>query len=235
MSFEEKHVALFVDKMKVKENVQLNNGKIFGLTLNETEQGKDTVARHIMTWMIQSQAGLMNEAVCMVPVSCMTDEEITNTSLDVIMELAGFGLAVTLYVSDGVTANVKAMEILTDNSIRPGSVQNLFFPHPHPDYTGCKIFTSFDGSHEVKKVKNGWINKRDPRKTYLVPLWTEVVEAQASQERGVDISQWHFNWEHAKFQDLREIYNAKATSMTKEAYKLDFRTVYPTSLEKQSV
>lgn len=78
MSFEEKHVALFVNKMKVKENVQLNNGKIFGLALNETEQGKDTLARHIMTWMIQSQAGLMNEAVCMVPVSCMTDEEITN-------------------------------------------------------------------------------------------------------------------------------------------------------------
>lgn len=88
---------------------------------------------------------------------------------------------------------------------------------PNPSKTGKTIFLSYDFVHVMKNIRNNWFNLKNLDKTFVYPDF----------ETGLI--------KYAKLSDVRKIYEAEKNSIIKKAYKLNFKTLFPNSFERQKV
>lgn len=219
------YFTLIIDEMKLKEEVRLSNGKLFGLT---SEGGVDAVARSVQTFMVQSQSCGVKEVVRMVPVSRQTSAQLVEQVFDVIRELSGLAIVVTVIGTDNSQLNVSMQRLLTSCT---GGKLNRCFPHPHiPNH---RIFTTYDAVHLYKNIRNNWLGAEDL--VFCVPKWEEVVDSFSLKEQGCDISSYVHRTEVASFQVVRNLFNRETPQLIRSAFKLNTRTVYVNGFDKQNV
>lgn len=89
---------------------------------------------------------------------------------------------------------------------------------PNPSYPQMPIFTFYDTVRLYKNIKNNWMTLKNLGKTFVFPdFFNNQIEKKAS------------------FNHLREAYNIEKELLVKQAYKLNFKTLFPNSMEKQKV
>ncbi|CAH1993827.1 unnamed protein product [Acanthoscelides obtectus] len=81
-----------------------------------------------------------------------------------------------------------------------------------------KIFTLFDFVHIFKNIYHNWLNLKNVEHTFLYPNYNNF-----------DVQ------EKASFENIRSFYKNEIEKLTRLAYKLNDKTLYPNNLERQSV
>lgn len=81
----------------------------------------------------------------------------------------------------------------------------------------------FDAVHLLKCIRNNWLGQRDSEKTMKFPYFSID-----------DFSQTNDTCT-APFNTLKKLHSLEANSLLKHAYKLNLKSLWPSSLEKQNV
>ncbi|KAF2883780.1 hypothetical protein ILUMI_22366 [Ignelater luminosus] len=114
--------------------------------------------------------------------------------------------------------------IVTDNhSINRVAFKNLSstYSFPNPSSPEKSIFLIFDFVHIFKNIWKNWMNLKNLHQTFV---YCDFIES--TPENTV---------KYAKFQHLKDVYQAEKNLIVKQAYKLNYESLYPTVLEKQKV
>ena len=88
----------------------------------------------------------------------------------------------------------------------------------NPKFNNQFIFTLYDSVHIAKNFRNNWINKKDYDKTFYYPKFNDFKKTCK-----------------AFFTHLRDLYSSEKNQVIRKAYKLNSKTLYPTSFERQKV
>nr|CAI5852053.1 unnamed protein product [Callosobruchus analis] len=172
------------------------------------ENNPTRLAKTVQTFMISSAFSNFKEVVRLVPANNMPAEELSQIVLNVINYVQTEGFKVLCVITDNNRVNQKLFRCLCKNSI--------FFPNP--SYPSEQIFTLYDFVHIFKNIYHNWKNLKNFEHTFLYPNYNNF-----------DIQ------EKASFAHLRSFYQEELQKVTKRAYKLNNKTLFPNNLERQSV
>lgn len=99
------------------------------------------------------------------------------------------------------------------------ALANKEHPHffPNPLYNDMKIFLFFDFVHELKNIRNNWINVKNFDKSFIYPHFETGENRKAS------------------FQHIREKYYTENNLEIKEAFKLNYKSCFSNNIDRQKV
>lgn len=167
----------------------------------------DEIAKTVLAYMICSAFGSFQEIVKLLPVQNIKGTEMVPITLDIVKFVQQCGFEVICIVTDNHRINRTMFRQLSDDSMK----------FPNPDYPEQTIFLLYDFVHIFKNIRNNWTNLKNENKTFVFPDFEK--------------DEMHF----AKFSDLTFLYNKEKNSIVKKAYKLNYKSVNPTNLERQKV
>ena len=158
--------------------------------------------------MLSSCFGHFKEIVKLVPVCGITGEQLKNLILTVIHFVQQCNFKVTVVISDNNRINQLMFKLLAP--------VNYFVENP--DFNYLKIFLTYDFVHIFKNIRNNWINLKNHWSTFLYPDFNDLSVLKK-----------------ASFHHLRIIHDYEKNLLIKQAFKLNNKTVYPSSIERQNV
>lgn len=206
----EKFITLQLDEIYVKKKIDYKCGKLYGYAENENEVtvAEPQAAKTILAFLIASSFGHLKEVAALRPVNLLTGNDLTLLTQEVSKLLISCGFKIVVIISD----NNRINRTLFNNLSRGCETYRTRITED------CKTFLTFDSVHIIKTIRNNWLNQKDTEKTFLYPSFTN-----------------HEQKKQAKFSVLREIYKKESNQLLKTAPKLNFKTVFPTILERQKV
>lgn len=164
------------------------------------------VAKTALTFMISSAFGNVKEVAKIIPVHNIHGLEMVSLTLPIIHFIQNCGFEILCIITDNHSINrVMFNNIAPDNSF------------PNPDYPDKKIFVLYDFVHIFKNIWKNWMNLKNLDQTFVYNDFDDDI------------------LRYAKFQDIRDIYHDEKCQIIKKAYKLNFKSVYPSILERQKV
>lgn len=81
-----------------------------------------------------------------------------------------------------------------------------------------KTFLSYDSVHIFKNIRNNWLCQKDAEKSFVFPSFYDRDKILV-----------------AKFSDIRQLFRKECNQLIKLAPKLNFKTVFPSTLDRQKV
>lgn len=199
-----------LDEVYTKEIVEYQSGAISGYASNKP----GVVANRLQCFMISSVYSSNKDIIGYVPVNNMDSVYLTTITKQIINNVCEAGFDIIAIVSDNNGINRKMFSSLCIND----TIKTLQPYILHPLDSSKKTFLLFDFVHLMKCVRNNWLNTKTPYKTFTYP----------------DLNN-HSILRKASFQDLRDIYDLEKLMPLKKAPSLTFKSLYPHSLERQSV
>lgn len=212
LSKREKYINLLIDEMYVNPSIHYKSGSLFGYAQNQI----CNAAKTIQTFMITSIFGSMSSVVKLIPVKNMTGVELAELTKKVIHFVQEHGFIVVTVITDNNRINRTMFNIL---SSRPGN--ECSYKMINEKY-GSFIYLLFDTVHLLKSLRNNWLNQSDEAKTFVFP------EFNANTGHVGNIFK-------ASFSVLRDLYKIESSKLLKCASKLNYKSVYPSSIERQKV
>ncbi|XP_045482104.1 uncharacterized protein LOC123686148 [Harmonia axyridis] len=167
---------------------------------------RDSLAKTVLAFMISSAFGNFHEIVKLVSVDSISGSEIIPFATCVIDQVQKCGFEILCIITDNCRINQTMFKKLSNSNFIP-----------NPSKTGKTIFLSYDFVHVMKNIRNNWFNLKNLDKTFVYPDF----------ETGLI--------KYAKLSDVRKVYEAEKNSIIKKAYKLNFKTLFPNSFERQKV
>ena len=196
---------LQVDEIYVKKKIDYKNGKLYG----GAQYSKEVeAARTIAGVLISSAFGSFEEVVSLTPVNNLTAKNLEFIIRNACSLLQDCGFKVVIIIADNNKVNQKLFKKLCGNK----------YKYTVEICDGVITLCTNDSVHIAKCVRNNWINQKDQEKTFCYPNFH-------------DFKQISF----AKFSILRDIYAKESGLLIKTAPRLNYKTVYPSSLERQKV
>lgn len=166
----------------------------------------NSMATTVQTFMISSAFGHFTEIVKLLPVKSMCGGDLKDAALQVISFVQNLGFHVIAVITDNNRVNQRLFSLLSSE-----------YSMPNPKYQDHQIYLLFDFVHIFKNIRNNWLNTKDSMKTFIYPDFN-------TNERKA-----------ACFEHLREVYKEEKFNVVKKAYKLNEKTLFPNSLERQNV
>lgn len=201
----EKQVVLQVDEIYVNPSLQYRSGRLSGIAENDTTNCEQ--ARTIQAFLIASAFGNFKTVVSLVPVKKLTSSELHELILKNLELLNVCGFRVLSIVSDNNRVNQGMFKSLCQNSN-----SSISF-----DYHSLPVFVMYDPVHILKNIRNNWINLKDADKAFnYISFESNTLKT-------------------AKFSSIQTLYKNESNSMIKLAPNLNYKTCYPTNLERQNV
>ncbi|VEN41670.1 unnamed protein product [Callosobruchus maculatus] len=207
LSDTEKVVSLIIDEIYISTRLDYRSHSIVGSAENENRSAGCEFAKTIVTFMISSVFGKMNEVVKLWPVNNVKGIELAEMSKYVIDFVQSCNFEVLCVISDNHSINRIMFKSLSDNG----------FWFPNPKDSEKAIFLLFDFVHIFKNIWKNWLNLKNLYNTFVFCDFTSD------------------KLKYAKLQDIKNIYEKEKTLLTKQAYKLNFKSLYPSNLERQKV
>jgi hypothetical protein len=87
----------------------------------------------------------------------------------------------------------------------------------HPNNSDRKLFFLFDSVHLIKCVRNNWLSQKDADQTFVYPCIVDDSVAKAC------------------FLHVRQLFNSEKDNIVKLAPNLTYKSLYPSSIERQNV
>lgn len=165
------------------------------------------LVKTILAFMICSAFGNFSEIVKLLPVYNITGEQMVPITYKVIDFIKKCGFELLCIVTDNHRVNRNMFSKLASNSIS----------FPNPSQSDKTIFLSFDTVYIMKNIRNNWLNLKNLDKAFVFPNFY-MNEVRIS-----------------KFNDLRTVYDSEKHLIVKKAYKLNYKSLYPSNLERQKV
>lgn len=203
---EEKIVALLLDEIYIDPHLQYKSNKITGFA----ENGDKGIARTVQSFMIKSVFGNFKEICKLCPVKSLKGDELYVMTKQVIKLVQSIGFKVIVIITDNNRVNQNLYKLFTDG-------KSFFFPNP--DYIDFPIYLMYDPVHIFKNFRNNWLNLKNLFLTFLFP----------------DMNMNSDNLKKASFSHIRDQYQKEKHLLLKKAYKLNYKSVHPSSMERQSV
>lgn len=201
----ERFVILQIDEIYVKPCIQFKGGKLHGYAENSVP----AEARTVLAFLTSSLYGSFKEVVHLVPVRQLSGSDLHKLTLKVLDLLSSCGLTVVVIISDNNRINRNMFSLLVKNSNRPYSFMSC----------GSPVFLMFDTVHLFKSIRNNWLNQRDSDKTFKFPHFESTSNEVLT----------------ARFSDIENLYRKELNQLLKLAPRLTYKSVYPSSLERQNV
>ncbi|CAH1112316.1 unnamed protein product [Psylliodes chrysocephalus] len=167
----------------------------------------DTLATTVVAFMISSPFAHFKQVVRLLPVCNITGTELKDAMLNAIQYTQNSGFKVLSVITDNNRLNQNMF----------GQVSSNYYIS-NPKFNNEKIFLLFDFVHIYKNIRNNWLNQKDPQKTFIFPDYSN-----------------HLLTKKAHFVDIQNLYKLEINNITKRAYKLNDKTLYPNKLERQNV
>ena len=239
----ERFVVLQMDEIHVNPALSYKNGAISGAALNSS-----TMAHSVQAFLIASIFGNAKEVVSLTPVRNLTASNLHSTLTTVIHAVQLTGFVIVAIAADNNQVNCKAYELLGGSGKLEFSVQNPTFPDQ-------RIFLLFDTVHILKCIRNNWLNVKD--QSFLYPRLPDNLNAVAALLNSREgeptlvtnvetcsnapltpacpVTASKNEKQVAAVERLKALYQSERNSLIKKAPKLSYKTLYPTSLERQQV
>lgn len=206
LSDTEKVIALIIDEIYITSRVDYRSQSIVGSAENEGVRDCE-FAKTIVTFMISSVFGSLNEVVKLWPVNNVKGLELAEGTKEVVDFVQECGFEVICIITDNHSINRIMFKSLSDNG--------FWFNNPkNPEKL---IFLLFDFIHIFKNIWKNWLNLKNLYNTFVF----------------YDFE--HDSLKYAKLQDVKNIYEMEKDLLTKKAYKLNYKSLYPSTLERQKV
>ncbi|CAH1978417.1 unnamed protein product [Acanthoscelides obtectus] len=207
LSDNEKIVALIIDEIYVSSRMDYRSQSLVGSAENENSTDDCEFAKTIVTFMISSVFGQMNEVIKLWPVHNVKGLELAKMTKDVIDLVQACNFEIICIITDNHSINRIMFKNLSHNG----------FWFSNPKSSEKNIFLLFDFVHIFKNIWKNWINLKNLHKTFVCYDFTND------------------ELKYAKFQHIENIYEKEKCLLTKQAYKLNFKSLYPSTLERQKV
>lgn len=209
----DKIVVLMLDEIHLKANFDYKGGNIVGGAFNTS--GEKATSAH--TFMINSLRSNYKDVVHILPVHTISGENLHKIIKNVIEGLEKIGFEVLAIVTDNNALNKKAMSFFME----PPTVSNEY---PHPYNPAKPLFYIIDPVHNVKNIRNNWINQK-PEQTFYFPEF-DSPDQEPAQNNLIRI---------ASFKALKEMHLKEKDQLLKYGHTLTLKSLYPSSLERQNV
>ena len=147
----------------------------------------------------------------------MNAEYLFNWIKKVIIGLEEIGFKVICVSTDNNAINKKALSYFS-------SPAKLSIVYQHPVDMTRPLFFMFDAVHLLKCIRNNWLRQTDPDQSMKFPHFS----FEGTIEIGPEIRT-------APFATVKKLHNLEAHSLLKHAYKLTFKSLFPSNIEKQNV
>uniref|UniRef100_A0A1B0GH08 Putative transposase n=1 Tax=Lutzomyia longipalpis TaxID=7200 RepID=A0A1B0GH08_LUTLO len=204
----EKKMTLVVDEIYVKEKIEYKSGKLYGFT-NQKEEKDQEVAKTILAFMLKSTFGHFEEVFQLIPSKKLIGDDLKDLILRTINKVQSINnIEILAVVADNNKINVNAYDSLKNDP------KDVFFTNPI--YPNKKIFLLYDSVHLLKNIRNNWIRFKG-KNVFEYPDFES------------------FDTKKADFWDLRNLYLEEANQITRKAHKLNHKSLFPNSLERQKV
>jgi len=203
----EKVVSLLIDEIYVSSRMDYRAQSLVGSAENTSSKSDCQFAKTIATFMISSAFGNMSEVVKLWPVNNVTGIELTQKTKQILNFIQDCGFEVLCIITDNHSINSIMFKQLSDNG--------MWFSNPK-DHNKI-IFLLFDFVHIFKNIWKNWLNLKNIDNTFVFCDFETTT------------------LKYAKFQVIKNVYESEKDHITKQAYKLNFKSLYPSSLERQKV
>lgn len=202
----ERFVILQVDEIYVSARLDYKGGRLIGSAENKA----GCQAKTVVAFLISSAFGNFKEVVSLHPVVNINGNDLYNITQRVIDLLKNCGFHVISIISDNNRVNRNLFQHLLPS--------NDEFCVTYPN-SSVPMFVTYDFVHILKNIRNNWLNLKDSEKTFVFPPFLNLDSSPLK----------------AKIQDLRNLYKHKCDDLIKTAYKLNYKSLYPSNLERQKV
>jgi hypothetical protein len=165
------------------------------------------LAKTVLTYMISSAFGNTKEVVKLLPVQNIKGTEVAEITNKIIHFVQECGFEVLCVITDNHSINRHMFKSLSQS-----------FEFPNPKNVENKIFLAYDTVHIFKNIWKNWLNLKNLEQTFVFYDWDDLETLK-----------------YAKFKNIRDIYYEEQNSLIKQAFKLCYKSVYPTVFERQKV
>jgi hypothetical protein len=210
LSERERIVAIQMDEIYVKSLLSYSGGQIVGTTTNSTES-----ATTVQAFLISSVFGSYSEVVGLVPMKKMKFEDLQTNLLKAIKCVQECGFIVLAVISDNNSVNRKVYKSL----LTPGEYSFQVPPFPNKP-----IFLLHDSVHLLKSIWHNWLNKKTVDQSFSYPSLKNGLNVDASTPAV-----------QASFSHLRNLYSEEKAKVAKLTPTLTYKSLFPTSMERQNV
>lgn len=207
LSERERVVSLLCDEIYITQRLDYRSKKIVGTASNNS----DELGKTALTFMISSCFGNTSEVVKILPVNNIKGTDLSSVAMQVITFVQKCGFTVLCLITDNHSINRTMFKKLANTGT---SMTN-------PSDSTKTIFFMYDFVHLFKNIRNNWINLKNVDQTFVFPSFEQSCEADVLN--------------YAKFKHFRDVYEDEKNSTIKQAFKLNYKTIYPSNLERQKV
>ena len=207
----DKTVMLLVDKIHLKPYFDYKGGNLVGAAYNSNDAATSAFA-----FMVNSVFSKFKEVVHVLPARKMDAEALFNLLRKTIIGLEKIGFTVIAIITDNNAINRKAMSLFE-------APPKLSIVYKHPVDSSRPLFFVFDAVHLLKCIRNNWINQKTPAISMIYPQFSfDGINSKNSPS-------------NASFESLRLLHGSESDSLLKFAYKLSWKALHPSNLERQNV
>jgi hypothetical protein len=208
----ERKMYLLIDEIYIAAHAQYKSQIITGFAENREEE----LATTVMSFMISSAFGRFKEIVRLVPVKNCNAEGLYTMTNEVLNFVQNLNIQVIGIITDNHQINQKLFKMLTATSSEKECFQN-----PSPSFKDHSIFLIYDTVHLWKNIRNNSVNLINLDKTFVLPDFP----SQPSIKKKF----------HASFSCIRKYYQKDKNRNIKKAFKLSYKTLYPSSIDRLNV
>lgn len=165
-------------------------------------------ARTVMSFMVKSVFGSFKDIIRLIPVLNPSGETLKELPLQVVHFAQQIGFRVLVIITDNNRINQSMFKMLCGENL------NYFI---NPLFPNEVIYVQYDTVHLLKNFRNNWLNVKNFQTTLTFSDF-ETGEVK-----------------RASFDHIRNIYFREQNLQIKKAVKLNFKTISPNNLERQSV
>lgn len=165
------------------------------------------LAKTVVTFMISSAFGSLNEVVKFFPANNIKGSDLAILIGQVINFVQQCNFEVLCVITDNHSINRVAFKTLAST---PSSFTNPMDPNK-------TIFMLYDFVHIFKNIWKNWLNLKNVHQTFTYCGFEDDSP------------------KYAKFQDIKNLYESEKKLIVKQAYKLQYKCLYPSVLERQKV
>lgn len=167
-----------------------------------------SAAKIVIAFVIYSAFGSFKEIVLLIPVINVNGNELTSYTKEVCKLVTAYDFKIIAIITDNNRVNRVMFKELS-------SFDNNFTYDFSNTY---KTFLSYDSVHIFKNIRNNWLCQKDAEKSFVFPSFYDRDKILV-----------------AKFTDIRQSFRKECNQLIKLAPKLNFKTVFPSTLDRQKV
>lgn len=205
----DKKVMLLMDEIHLKQFMDFKSGNVLGMAYNS-----ENLANSAHVFMIKSLLSKYKDVVHIVPVKTIKAEDLFDITDKIIRGLEEIGYFVFCVITDNNSINRKCVRFFAN----PPKASIVY---PHPCDSTRPLFYMADTVHLLKCIRNNWVNQKCLEKFMYYPPFPDSNTTE--------------KFKTAAWSALKEMHNIECNSLAKFGYNLNFKSLHPTSFEKQNV